>query len=958
MLDDMMARAVSPVFVGRGAELEMLAEAFDRARKQAAAVVLLGGEAGVGKSRLAARFAEQAARDGAHVLVGGCVELSAEGLAYAPFTAALRQLVRETSTADVARLLPDGSERELARLLPEFGEPSGNLDTESARARLFELILTLLERLAERRPVLLLIEDIHWADRSSRDLIAFLSRNLRSAPVLMVLTYRSDELHRTHPLRPVLAELARVEGVVRIDLPRFTHDEVAAQMAGILGVAPEFAKVGRVFERSEGIPLFVEALIDCGDDCTFPESLHDLISASVERLPDDTQHVLRIAAASGIRVGHALLAAVSGLSDDDLERALRPAIAANVVQIADGAYMFRHALIREAVHDDLLPGEHMRLHARYALEIDRDRDLVPPGRAAIEIAHHWHSARNDLWALISAWEAAEKAARAFAYTEQIDLLQRVLTLWDKVPDAAERIGVDHVTVYERASESAYLCGEIERSKKFVHGALAELDEETEPERVAELLVRRANIKIQKHTSGFIEDLRHAERLVPHPTEARANTLSHLGRVLMLCDEVTEGTAVTQEALRIVRDLGDECLEADLLLNLALGHSISGDLEQTRAINDRALSIGRRLGSARIKLRAIANNVDTLNNLGRSEEAVRLAVEGERLAKMYGRMRAQGVFIANNRAEALEALGRWDEALDVSAHALTMEPTRQNRWHLLRVRADIAIARGEEDTAKKILTEVGAFSPRSEDGTQEWAANTRMLISWHLLRGEPDKAVEAAEAALVNPRWSRKAMLGWRLLAAIRVACDRAAAVAPDLTATVRGLTDVFAADMVTDGPVGTAFRHVYEGRFDEAAAGWKILGRPYPRAKALVYGATATAAQGDRDGAAARLRTARPLAEALRAAPLLAEIDALARRVGAALDDASARKAAPEVTLTPRELEVLRLVAQGRTNRDIAGELFISAKTVSVHVSNILPKLGVSTRGEAAAAAHRLALLD
>ncbi len=957
MLDDMMGRAVSPVFVGRGAELDMLSDAFDQARKQAAAVILLGGEAGVGKTRLVSRFADQAARNGAHVLAGGCVELSAEGLAYAPFTAALRQLVRERGAAEVAALLPEGSQRELARLLPEFGEPGGNLDTESARARLFELILTLLERLAERRPVVLIVEDIHWADRSSRDLIAFLSRNLRGAPVLMVLTYRSDELHRTHPLRPVLAELGRVEGVARIDLPRFTQSEVAAQMAGILGVTPEFAKVGRVFERSEGIPLFVEALIDC-DECSFPESLLDLISASVERLPEETQHVLRIAAAGGIRVGHALLAAVSGLSDDDLENALRPAIAANVVQVADShVYAFRHALIREAVHDDLLPGEHMRLHARYALEIDRDRELVPPGRAAIEIAHHWHSARDDLWALISAWEAAEKAARAFAYTEQIDLLERVLMLWDKVPDAAERIGVDHVTVFERASESAYVCGESDRGKKFVQGALAELDEETEPERVATLLVRRANIKVQKHTSGFIEDLRHAERLVARPTEARASVLIHLGRVLMLCDQVAEGTAVTEEALQIARDLGDECLEADLLLNLALGRSISGDLETTRTTNDRALAIGRRLDSARITLRAIGNNVDTLNNLGRSEEAVQLAIEGEKLAKRYGRYRHQGVFIANNRAEALEALGRWDEALDVTARALTMDPTRQNRWHLLRVRADIAIARGEEDVAREILVEVGAFVPRPEDGTQEWTANARLLIGWHLLRGEPRKAVEVAELALSTPRWSGKAMLGWRLLAAVRVACDQAASVAPELTATVRDLTDALASDMVTAGPVGDAFRQVYQGRFDEAAAGWKQLGRPHTQAKALVYAAAAAAAGGDRDGAAVRLREAKPLAETLGAVPLLTQIDAMARRVGAALDETPEQGHAREISLTPRELEVLRLVAQGRTNRDIAGELFISAKTVSVHVSNILPKLGVSTRGEAAAAAHRLALL-
>lgn len=373
MLEDMMGRAVSPVFVGREAELAGLGEALEQARNNTAAAVLLGGEAGVGKTRLIGCFAERAAKDGAHVLVGGCVELSTEGLAYAPFTAVIRQLVRESGAEEVAALLPEGAARDLARLLPEFGEPSGDVKSDTARARLFEQILTLLERLAERRPVVLIIEDIHWADRSSRDLIAFLSRNLRAAPVLMVLTYRSDELHRQHPLRPVLAELGRLDGVLRLDLPRLTRDEVAAQMAGILGRAPEFARVGKVFERSEGIPLFVEALVECGGDSSFPDSLHDLMIGAVEQLPDETQRMLRTAAAGGIRIGHDLLAAVSGLSDTDLEDTLRPAVAANVLQVADGrAYAFRHALIREAVHDELLPGEHVRLHARFAEEIGRE----------------------------------------------------------------------------------------------------------------------------------------------------------------------------------------------------------------------------------------------------------------------------------------------------------------------------------------------------------------------------------------------------------------------------------------------------------------------------------------------------------------------------------------------------------------------------------------------------------
>jgi DNA-binding CsgD family transcriptional regulator/tetratricopeptide (TPR) repeat protein/KaiC/GvpD/RAD55 family RecA-like ATPase len=962
MLNDMTRRAVSPVFVGRETELKTLKETFDQARKQTTSAVLIGGEAGVGKSRLANRFVEQAAQDGAHVLIGGCVELSSEGLAYAPFTAVVRQLVRETSAGEVAALLPEGAARELARLLPEFGEPSGDEESDSARARLFELILTLLERLAERRPVVLLIEDIHWADRSSRDLIAFLSRNLRAAPVFMVMTYRSDELHRTHPLRPVLAELGRVDGVVRIDLPRFTQAEVAAQMAGILGVDADFARVDKVFERSGGIPLFVEALLEL-DDCSFPESLHDLIIGSVERLPEETQRLLRTAAAGGVRVGHALLAAVSGLSDLDLEDALRAAIASHVLQVTDdGAYMFRHALIREAVHDELLPGEHARMHARYAEEIDKDRTLVPHGRAAIEIAHHWYSARNDLWALISAWDAAKKAAKSFAYTEQIQLLERVLALWEKVPDAAERIGVDHTTVLERASEAAYLSGEMERGTKFVRGALAELDERTSPERVAELLVRMANIKRQRGRPGSLDDLRHAESLVPHPSDMRTFVLARLGSELMLSSQVAEGTAVTQEALRVARERGDESQEADLLMNLALGNSISGDIETTYEINERALAMGKRLKSPRVVLRALTNNVDALDNLGRSHDAVALAIEGEKLARQYGRYRHQGVFIANNRAEALESLGRWDEAIEVIERAMKMGPSMRNKWHMLRIRADIALARGEEALAHKTLTEVGALSSQVGIWTQEWIYNTSIRLTWHLLQGEPLKAVEATETALNNPPLSQKAMLGWRLLSVIRHVCDAASPVDAFRAAALLARSDALAAGMACYGPVSEAFRLTYRADFAAAADMWKRLERPYVQSKALLHAAGADALAGDRDEALAKLREAHPLAVSLRAAPLVTQIENLARRVGGALSD-PVRQAAPEEPspstplLTPRELEVLRLVAAGRTNREIAAELFISAKTVSVHVSNILPKLGVSSRGEAAAAAHRLSLL-
>ncbi|WP_406319092.1 helix-turn-helix transcriptional regulator [Streptosporangium sp. NBC_01639] len=959
MLDDMMGRAVSPVFVGRETELAGLAEAFEQARDNAAAAVLLGGEAGVGKTRLIGSFAERAAADGAHVLIGGCVELSTEGLAYAPFTAAIRQLVRECGAEKVAAMLPDGGARDLARLLPEFGEPSGDVESDTARARLFEQILTLLERLAERRPVILVIEDIHWADRSSRDLIAFLSRNLRTTPVLMVLTYRSDDLHRQHPLRPVLAELNRVDGVLRLDLPRLTQDEVAAQMAGILGINPEFSQVDKVFQRSEGIPLFVEALVDCGGECSFPESLHDLIIGSVEQLPDETQRVLRIAAAGGIRVGHELLAAVSGLSDVDLEDALRPAISANVLQIADGrAYAFRHSLIREAVHDELLPGEHVRMHARFAEEIGRDRGLVPRGRAAVEIAHHWYSARDDLWALISAWEAAGKAAKTFAYNEKLQLLERVLTLWSKVPDAAERIGVDHTTVLEQASEAAHACGEVERGGRFVKAALEELDERTSPARVAELVVRRSQFKMSKRKPGALDDLRYAERLVPEPGLDRANVLSRLGSYLMFSGEVTEGTTLTEEALRIAREHGDECLEADLLLNLALGHSIAGRLDTTIAVNSTAQAIGERVGSGRIILRALANTVDTLNNMGRSAEAIELALEGERLARDYGRYRVQGTFLANNRAEALEALGRFDEAAELADRALMMDPTLRTRHHLRRIRADVAIARGEIDVVRSVLNEVDAFSVQ-EEFTQELSANARLRIGLHLLSGEPLAALGVAEEAVHMAQILSKPMLGWRILALLSGICEATETLAPERAAALRGQIEDAGATMTADSPVAEAYRLCFNRDHDAAATAWERLDRPFMRVKSLLHAGRAAAGAGDRDGAAVRLRTAHPLAVALSAQPLITEIESLARRVGAPLEQEPSPESSPALVpmLTPREQEVLRLVAQGRSNRDIATELFISAKTVSVHVSNILGKLGVSTRGEAAAAAHRLALI-
>ena len=471
---EMSGRASSPVLVGRDEQMAALDAAFASVRQGGPSAVLLGGEAGVGKSRLVSEFGRTAAAAGARVLTGGCLELGTDGLPFAPFTAVLRDLVHEMGADAVASMLPGRTTRGLARLLPELGEPDTSGDPAEARARLFEEVLRALEHLTRHSPVVLVIEDAHWADRSSRDLLTFLIGNQRAlSGLLIVVTFRSDELHRTHPLRPLLASLDRIAWVERIELPRLTRYDTGELVVRILGRQPASDLADALYHRSEGNPLFVEALLCCDGELSpeLPESLRDLLLDSVRRLPEDTQEVLRVASAGGETTGHALLGAVSGLDDAALTRAVRPAVIANVLHARGDGYAFRHELIREAVHEDLLPGEHGRLHSRFAEAIDADPTLVPPGRAAIEMAHHWHSAHDSAWALIAAWQAAAQAGRAVAAAERLSLLARVLELWDQVPDAAERIGADHIQVLEEAIAAAHDAGEFERGIALATSAL-------------------------------------------------------------------------------------------------------------------------------------------------------------------------------------------------------------------------------------------------------------------------------------------------------------------------------------------------------------------------------------------------------------------------------------------------------------------------------------------------------
>src|SRR6185437_5988641 len=293
--------------------------------------ILLAGDAGVGKSRLVSETVERAATAGYAVLTGRCLDSSAS-LPYLPFTEVVGQLVAGRPEQLTAH-------PELARLLP--GHVSGEaVDRELGQLRVFDAMLSALDSLTAEAPALMVLEDLHWADRSSRDLLVFLLSRLTAQRLVVLATYRTDDLHRRHPLRPVLSELVRLPAVERLDR------------------AP--------LDAGDTLDL-VQRLANGSLSDALPYGLAEVLMARIEGLPSATQQVLRLAAVAGRRVEHGLLAAVSELPDDELDQALRDAVTHHVlVADASDAYVFRHALLREAIYTELLPGERSRLHARYA----------------------------------------------------------------------------------------------------------------------------------------------------------------------------------------------------------------------------------------------------------------------------------------------------------------------------------------------------------------------------------------------------------------------------------------------------------------------------------------------------------------------------------------------------------------------------------------------------------------
>jgi DNA-binding CsgD family transcriptional regulator len=978
----------SPEFIGREQELAALESLLARAEASEGSFALLAGESGVGKSRLVAELSARARARAMTVLIGECLELAEGELPYAPLIGALRSLLRERSGEQAQELLlaPHG---ELERLLPELAKdapaeerPSAG---EGAQARLFEQLLSVIAAAARQAPLLLVIEDLHWADRSTRDFIAFLLRNARQEPLALLLTYRSDELHRRHPVKPFVSELQRTGGVLRVDLRPFSRQELARQVAAIVGGEPDAALLARLLERSEGNAFFAEELLAASnDDGGLPESLRDALLLRVEGLPPLARLLLEIAAVAGRKIDHELLREVAGLSEAQLNEALRAAVESQILvhDSSSMGYSFRHALLREAVYDDLLPGERRARHIGLARALTEQPGLAGgSAAAAAELAHHWYAAHELREALPASIRAGLEAERTRALAEATVHYGRALDIWAAAGADSEELPLTHAQVLQRAGEAEHLAGDSARAASLAARSIELIDERTDPVAAALAHERMGRyVWAAGRDQEALSMYRRAVELMPShpPSEERAFVLAAEGQVLMLCTHSAEAEARCEEAIAIAAEVGAPAVEAHALNTMIPLLSEREAFDEALATTAKALAMGTEMSLVEEIGRSYVNGSDVLDQLGRIEESIAFAREGIERVSELGAGRGLGDFLRGEVAGRLLRLARWDEADELLTELLSRAPNgfseamcRNHLAQLLAERGELEQATVHYERSREVL--LGA-SDSQWVGVLNQAAATIAL--WD---GRPEDAAASVAACLAAVEGAERPFMTARLYELGVRACadlierapgdvderERRMEIAKGLVAR---LDSVAGADplrpVVVASRAGAAAELSRISGVDalalwaQAQEAWEALGDSYLGAYAGWRRAQAAQAAGDRSEAQRLAADALEVAVRLGAGPLREQIGAFASRARLELDrgraPAAGAQALERLELTARELEVMALLAAGRTNREIAAELVISEKTASVHVSHILAKLGVRNRVEAAALAHTL----
>jgi DNA-binding CsgD family transcriptional regulator len=982
--------------VGRDDELGRLLTLLDDAEAGRSVAALVSGDAGVGKSRLVGEVTRLAVGRGFTVLSGQCAELG-DSVPYLPLADALRGAAQSTGVRDALSSRPA-----LGRLLPEGGDgPRTEEDRGGlARQQMFGGVLGLLTELAAAAPVLLVLEDLHWADASTRDLVTFLSRMLHRERVALIGTYRSDDLHRRHPLRPVIAELQRLPSVTTVDLAPLAPSALAehlsaAAAAGHIGAT----ELNDIVVRAEGNAYYAEELLaasitgaaiggDPAERGTLPAGLAALLLNRVEQLSDTTQQVLRAAAVAGRKADDELVRAASGLAAAEYEAAMREAVTHQLL-VPDGSdgYVFRHALLREAVYGDLLPGERTRLHGTMSALLVEDHRLALPGTAA-ELAQHCLASHDIPGAFAASIRAGEEAERIGAPAEAHRHYDQGLALWERVAEPEKTAGMARGKLGLMSATNAADSGDVDRAVHLLRRLRQALAARTDKSHDDIILASRIGERLAFYL-WTTDDMKAAAEAIEiacatveetpasPPTWQYARAVATYANTLLVDDDFDAVRKQAERALAAARAAGAPWVQADALVTLGYMSNREGRNDEAIKLLTEAHQQARDAKVLGVELRAAYHLARAHLERGDLTAGGAVAHEGTKRANQTGLgLAPYGTDVQHLHFQCHYADGKWDHAQEI-ADGFPVRVTSIPEAYLSSMALFIDVARGNPVVAERRAW-IEPFL--SAHGFDSFIA--RGLFAEHALwQGDAEETLAEAQAAIdlvYEPPWGFDP-------AAIRPAAIALSARA-DRTVQARAAGDdeIAAAELAAAGQLlqiareGAAFPKRPKFVLGPEGRGWlaraeaeyrRACGDNDPQAwravidefgPAYVYEiartrwrlAEALAEAGQRDDASHEWSLAAQTADDLRARPLRRALDDLARRARIGTVEQHGGGAVLG-SLTSREREVLRLIAAGRSNREIASVLFIAPKTASVHVSNILGKLGAASRTEAAAIAYR-----
>jgi len=986
MIGPLVRRVSSSIFVGRVAERAQLESALDAAARAEPGLVLIGGEAGIGKTRLTRHAVSAAIERSAVVARGHCVQTTAVTLPFAPFIEILRELLR--GNPRIRGALDDGAVAQIARLVPDVARhelPPAGADDEN-RMPLFHAVLETVRQGAKEQALVLVLEDLHWADGSSLDMLRFVVGSLAAERVLVVATFRTDEPSETQQLPHALAELVRLPIVARVNLEPFGEREVKEQLTGIAGRPPAPDVARRIHARSGGNPFIVEEL--AGQSGTgLPETLREVMAVRLGALSPNTRATVEAVAAIGREADGALLGIVTAVGEQELQEAVREALERHVLartDRADDTYQFRHALIGEFVYENLLAPRRLQLH-RATL-----RALQDLGGSSAELARHARLAGELPLALEQSVIAAERARASLGFEEALAHAEDALRLWSVVGDPGTVTHRDLPWLLRFAAQCAVAVGSWDEATTLGRWALAGLGPDDQAARLSLLLDLADWHQYADDDLAHKSALGEAAELAPidPPNRERARVLTELAYEMADEGRSDDAQRMAGDAVEVARAAGAPTEEVRALIAVGvLSREKLRHREADRAYTEAARVVTEAGVTEEYVVATLAARRSELAvEVGDYHRALELVDAGLARSAKAGTLDQQRPFLRWRRILCLRALGRW-----VEAEALVTEGERdstvwQHGWTLYNF-LDVLIRQGRWDEADAVVRRIGAGKDLGY-----WTPmilHSRMKLAF--AQGRWADARSAAEETIGLPNlWDD--VLYPLLEDSVRGEADRADAaharrrVAEEADARRIGreqleLFRAFVGPPVATGGAGPLVEaglaraeaegsrldgHSDPALWDDAARRREQLGERWDAAYARFRQSEALLAQrGDRQTAVGALEAANRAAVELGARPLLEQIEVLGRRARIQLvptTPAARRRRALNadgvlVSLTAREWEVLGLVAAGHTNREIGDQLFISEKTVSVHVTNAMNKLGALSRYDAAASATRLGLL-